>query len=143
MLGPALRERDDVALWPFEGTLDALLADGRIVVAESYPGEFYTHFEMSFPPGPDGKRGKRVQASRAAASRPLLDWAAVHDIALAPELRDSLQDGFGPHAAGEDAFDAVVGVFGMLNVALGTRPPGEPDDARLRRVEGWILGQIP
>jgi hypothetical protein len=31
----------------------------------------------------------------------------------------------------------------MLNVALGHRPPGDPAEHVLRRVEGWILGQQP
>jgi len=37
--------------------------------------------------------------------------------------------------------DAVVGLFGMLNVVLGHRVPGEPIDAVTGAVEGWILGQ--
>lgn len=36
-----------------------------------------------------------------------------------------IQRGF-PH--GDDAFDAVVGLFGMLQVCLGQREPGGPDD---------------
>jgi len=35
----------------------------------------------------------------------------------------------------------VVGLLGMLNVVLGRRPSGEPDDPLVRRLEGWILGQ--
>ena len=49
-------------------------------------------------------------------------------------------DGFGGGADGEDRFDAVVGLWGMLDVALGNRAPGEPDD-KTTWVEGWILGQ--
>jgi hypothetical protein len=52
-----------------------------------------------------------------------------------------VQSGFGPAPGGEDAFDAVVGLFGMLNLALGLRPLDEPSGERLRRIEGWILGQ--
>ncbi len=143
LLGPALRERNDVVLWPFEGTLDALLQDARIVVAESYPAEFYNHFALSFPAGPDGKRGKRVQASRAGVAPPLLAWAAENEIELAPKLEAALRDGFGPKPSGEDPFDATVGVLGMLNVLLGNRAPGEPTDPTVRHVEGWILGQLP
>jgi hypothetical protein len=43
---------------------------------------------------------------------------------------------------GDDAFDAVVGLFGMLEVVTGKRQPGEPRDDRIRKVEGWILGQV-
>jgi hypothetical protein len=48
------------------------------------------------------------------------------------------------HAAEEppgDAFDAVVGLFGMLEVVLGRREPGELTDEQIRNVEGWILGR--
>ena len=40
----------------------------------------------------------------------------------------------------DDAFDAVVGLFGMLQVCLGRREPGEPNDRGVREIEGWILG---
>ncbi len=143
VLGPALRERKDVVLWPFAGTLDELLQDGLIVVAETYPAEFYSHFALSFPPGPDGKRGKRVQASRAATAPALLDWVAANPVSLDAGLRDLLLDGFGPEKAGEDPFDATVGLLGMLNVVLGGRPSLEPADDDIRQIEGWILGQLP
>ena len=52
-----------------------------------------------------------------------------------------IEDGFGAGASGEDRFDAVAGLFGILNVVLGRRPSGEPDDPVVRRIEGWILGQ--
>jgi hypothetical protein len=143
VLGPALRERTDVTLWPFAGPLATLLRAGGIVVAESYPAEFYGHLGLAFPPGPDGRRGKRVQFSRAANAPALLTWAATLGVALHPALREAISDGFGATADGEDRFDALVGLVGMLNVVLGVRPPGEPDDPRVRRVEGWILGQAP
>jgi hypothetical protein len=53
----------------------------------------------------------------------------------------AVQRGSGTGASGEDRFDAVVGLLGMLNVVLGRRPSGEPDDPLVRRLEGWILGQ--
>jgi ubiquinone/menaquinone biosynthesis C-methylase UbiE len=43
-------------------------------------------------------------------------------------------------AALDDAFDAAVGLFGMLGVVTGRRPEGEPP-VGLGPVEGWILGQ--
>jgi hypothetical protein len=43
--------------------------------------------------------------------------------------------------AGDDAFDTVVGLFGMLQVCLDQRPRDEPDDREIRDVEGWILGR--
>jgi hypothetical protein len=50
-------------------------------------------------------------------------------------------DGFGPSPEGEDPFDATVGLLGMINVSLGYKPPGEPDDKVTRKIEGWIFGQ--
>lgn len=41
----------------------------------------------------------------------------------------------------DDPFEAVVGLFGMLNVVLGRRPAGDPADGEVQRVEGWIRGQ--
>jgi hypothetical protein len=40
----------------------------------------------------------------------------------------------------DDAFNAVVGLFGMLQVCLGQRAPSEPDEPVIRDIEGWILG---
>jgi hypothetical protein len=41
----------------------------------------------------------------------------------------------------DDAFDAVIGLFGMLKVCLGQRATGEPEGEKIREVEGWILGR--
>jgi hypothetical protein len=109
-------------------------------VAESYPAEFYTHLGVTFAPGGGGKR---AQAARAANAATLLSWAACHDVTLDPALAAAVREGFGPAADAEDRFDAVVGAMGMLNVVLGFRPPGEPDEPAVHRVEGWILGQEP
>lgn len=141
VLGPALRERTDVYLWPFAGSLSELLARGGIVIAESYPAEFYTHLGISFPKGREGHSGKRVSHSRAANAELLFAWAAANRVQLERELEDAIRSGFGPAAAGEDPFDAVVGLVGMLNVLFDHRLPGEPADDEIRRVEGWILGQ--
>ena len=39
---------------------------------------------------------------------------------------------------GDDSFDAVVGLFGMLHVCLGERDSGEPNDRAIREIEGWM-----
>jgi hypothetical protein len=63
-------------------------------------------------------------------------------IGLAPGLQLQIDDGFGSTSHGEDAFDAFVGLVGMINVISGRRAPGEPrDDEHVTTVEGWILGQ--
>lgn len=140
VLGPALRDgATSVSVWPFHGPLAALLAPGRVVVAETYPAEFYGHLGVAFRAGRAG--GKRSQADRRASAAALLDRLAQLGVVLDPGLRAQIEDGFGPSPAGEDPFDAVVGLVGMLNVLLGGRPAGEPDEANVRSLEGWILGQ--
>lgn len=136
VLGPALRAGEDLAIWPCDGPLAELLAPGRVMAAEVYPGECYAHLDAQ-----PGRGGKRAQAGRAAAGRGLLAWAGAAGVALTPELRAAIEDGFGARPDGDDPFDTAVGLLGALNVALGLRAPGEPRDERVRRVEGWILGQ--
>ncbi|MFO7664006.1 MAG: hypothetical protein R6X18_15635 [Chloroflexota bacterium] len=138
VLGPALEQRKDVHFWPFAGPLEDLLTRDGVVVAESYPAEFYGHLGLAFRPGRDSKRH---QASRAANAVALLAWAATNPVTFSDELVDALCDGFGETATGEDRFDAAVGLVGMLNVLLGHRPAGNPPDEATRRIEGWILGQ--
>ncbi len=143
VLGPALRSAElDVAIWPFAGRLFDLFRPGRAVIAETYPAEFYTHLGIGFACRPGQRSGKRVQEDRAANAPALLAWARAAGVRLAPALRAELRGGFGSSAEGEDRFDAAVGVFGMLNVVLGRRPPGAPADDVVRKVEGWILGQL-
>ena len=141
VLGPALC-KPNVAVWPFSGSLFRLFRPGCVVVAETYPAEFYTHLGVRFSARRRGeKSGKRVRPDRAANAPVLSAWARTAHVRLAPALRAELQDGFGTSADGEDRFDATVGLLGMLNVVLGHRPPGEPDDEVVHGIEGWILGQ--
>lgn len=139
LLAPALHGRPDVALWPFHGTLEALLRQHRFVVAETYPGEVYGHLGLELR----ARGGKRSPLARRANADRMLAWAAHAGVSLEPELRTAIETGFGAITSGEDAFDAVVGLFGLLEVVRGMRPSGEPDDPIVRRVEGWILGQTP
>lgn len=132
----------DVALWPFDGKLADLLAPGRVVVAEVYPGECYGHLGVSFALRRAGERwGKLSRPARALNARPLLDWARGAGVALDADLRAAVEDGFGEKADGDDRFDCTAGLFAMLNVALGLRPLAEPSDGVLRRVEGWMFGR--
>ena len=69
-------------------------------------------------------------------------WDAQRAVVCQPGLIEASRDGFGPAKDGEDPFDAVVGVFLMLDVILGDCQDGAPDDEAVRRVEGWILEQL-
>jgi hypothetical protein len=138
ILAPAVRMGEIVPLsiWPFSGTFDSLLKPGWVVACEAYPGEFYGHLGVTFP----RKTSKRRQADRLANAPALTHFADEKGIALEPALRDAIADGFGADSYGEDRFDALIGLFGMLNVALGYRPPGDPHAPEIRQIEGWILG---
>jgi hypothetical protein len=136
LLAPALRTGLDLGLWPFLGSLQELLARHQFVVAETYPAEFYRHFGLNL------KGGKGDQAVRRSNAPPLLAWANAAGVDLDPTLRAQIKDGFGDDRRGDDRFDAVIGLFGMLNVVLGRRLSGEPaGDEDVHRIEGWILGQ--
>jgi hypothetical protein len=132
VLAPAENNGDDVLLWPFDGGLGELLQPGKIVVAETYPAECYGWFL------PEPLRGKGKLEVRRAVGSHLKGWAASLDLGLEPALRDMIEKGF---AEGDDAFDAVIGLIGMIAVVTGRRQPGEPNEDRIRKLEGWILGQ--
>ena len=138
LLAPELqRDPGALALWPFDGPLGALVRDRPLVVAETYPAEAGLHLGL---PAPGRGWAKTSQDGRRAQAPALLSWADRRGVALADALRDQIADGFGGRRAAEDPFDAVVGLLGMLEVALGHRAPGAPDDHAVRSVEGWILG---
>jgi hypothetical protein len=67
----------------------------------------------------------------------LLKWAQSAKVTLEPELQRAIEDGF----PNDDAFDATVGLFGMLEVLMNRRGSGEPDEESVRKIEGWIFGQ--
>jgi hypothetical protein len=78
-----------------------------------------------------------------AAGELLFEHARQHEIALSDDLSNEIRSGFGPKPGGEDAFDAVVGLLGML--AALQNWPAQPDPATNMPawlpIEGWIFGQ--
>jgi hypothetical protein len=139
LLQPALQ--DGLLIWPFSGSLEDLLnRPGAVIAAETYPAEFYGHLGIRFGRGSSGG-GKRSQTARLHQASLLTSWARRAGIQLHPALLTQIEAGFGESPSGEDPFDAVTGLFGMLNIVLGCRPPGEPLDPLIRQIEGWILGQ--
>jgi hypothetical protein len=132
IISPACRV--GAKLWPFEGSLGALAKTGGLVLAETYPAEAYGHVGVRFAAG----ESKRRQKDRATFSASILSWSRFNNVALSPELESLIDEGFGPKATGEDAFDAVMGLFGMIEVIDGRRPEGPLHGGKW---EGWILGQ--
>ncbi len=134
VLVPARRR--GARLWPFDGSLAELARTGVPVLAETYPGEAYGHVGVRFAAG----MSKRRQDDRKAAMRDLPAWAARHGVSFDPELAARIADGFGALDRGEDPFDALIGLLGMLEVVDGRRP-ALPAAAGLDPWEGWIIGQ--
>jgi hypothetical protein len=129
---PAL-QGDSVRLWPFDGKLASLFRPGETVIAETYPAQYYSWFAG------DRLRNKTDIKPRMQFGTRLLAWARGSAVVIEPHLVKAIEAGF-PDGE-DDAFDAVVGLFGMLQVVLGRHPSGEPNDETVREVEGWILGR--
>lgn len=134
-LVPGLAAGAPYALWPFAGGIHALLAPGRAVLAEVYPAEALRHLGLVM------RGSKRVQRDRAALGGALLDVMAARGVTPSRALRGMAEEGFGADAAGEDRFDSVIGLLGLIGVLDGARPDFVPEDDAVRRWEGWVLGQ--
>ncbi len=132
VIAPALKEQR-IKLWPFDGILQELLLPGTTVVAETYPTQYHSSiFGTQFV-------GKGKLENRKAQALPLQTWATKNSVSLSTELHAVIQGGFVDGK--DDAFDAVIGLFGMIEVALGLRPEGRHTHSKLSKIEGWILGQ--
>jgi len=136
---PALAESDrSYAIWPFDGTLADLLAANDAVIVETYPAEAYGLLGLRM--GSPGTK-KTSQASRRAEASRLLQWCAEHNVEPDRPLQRDIEDGFGPRKSGEDPFDAVAGLFGMIDtLSLGGEPP-LPSAHAVREIEGWMFGR--
>ena len=104
---------------------------GNVVIAETYPAEYYGWLFRT------RLKGKGNLAVRQQAGGDMLRWADDAGVLLDSDLIEMIRQGF----PNDDAFDATVGLLGMLEVALGRRPSGEPIDSVITSLEGWIFGQ--
>jgi len=112
--------------------LPDLLLPGTTAVAETYPTEYYSRIFGQL------RGSKTVQTNRAEVGKQILFWASQNEIRLSETLPEEILAGFN---SGDDAFDAVIGLFGMLEVVIGKHPEGHHPDPATAQVEGWILGQ--
>ncbi|HEY0205774.1 MAG TPA: hypothetical protein VGC15_16645, partial [Acetobacteraceae bacterium] len=135
LLLPALAGPAPPALWPFDGALADLLAPGRVAVAECYPAEAMRQLGLRM------NGSKRRHADRIALGPALRDSLAALEARPDPALDAMLDAGLGADAAGEDRLDCLLGLLGLLQVLIGRRADAVPDDAWVRRWEGWVLGQ--
>jgi hypothetical protein len=140
LLSPAMADHElNLKIWPFSGTLAELCQPGNLVAVETYPAEFYG--QLGLPFSSPGRKSKRRQADRLSFSELLISWASTHGLELATSIQNSIVDGFGSGRHGEDQFDALVGLYGMINIVMGCHVAWEPALPQLREIEGWIFGQ--
>ena len=128
-----------IALWPFDGSLPALLAGpARFVVAEAYPREFYRQIWAP----PRARWSKRRRDDRLDRVPALLAWADSLRVGWETPVARRVAAGLSDGLTGEDEFDAVIGLLGMIAVVTGAIPVGVPDDdPAVLATEGWILGR--
>ena len=138
---PMVEEGDDIGLWPFDGALVDLLESRSIVIVETYPTEFYGH--LGFRLGSGSGNGKQSQSARQAVAKHLLTAALQLGCEFSNAAHEAVGAGFGPRRDGEDSFDAMVGVLGMLKHLHASKPIDAPANPAVWSVEGWILGQCP
>ena len=122
---------DRVALWPFDGPLQDLLAADRPVIAEMYPAFLLRTLGVTV-------ERKSDPAARAACGRALLRRVGDDRRLDLEAVRSLLRSGFGASRAGEDPFDATISCIGLAKLLLDDAMPEPPEAARA--VEGWILG---
>ena len=112
---PLLKESNrDFAVWPFEGALPALLADKRIVLAETYPGLAYAAaLDEPLP-----ARRMRVAKTKREEREYFCDrlakaaWVRAHGVCLGD---------LGPARADDDAFDSHMTAAAVLRCVLEGR----------------------
>jgi hypothetical protein len=142
-LAPAKKSgRIPISIWPFEGGLAELLQPGQIVVAETYPGEYYRHLGIHFSTRRTGQHsGKRDQSDRKANAPTILAASRDVKLMLPVELEELILSGFGSKLVSEDQFDTIVGLLGMMKVIRQELPEPVNLTGELTSIEGWILGQ--
>ena len=134
-LAPALAAGAPFRLWPFAGALHDLLRPEQLAIAEVYPAEALRHLGLKLA------GSKRAEAPRRALAPALRDAMAALNVTPDAVLAEAITSGFGPDAAGEDRFDSLIGLLGLIGVVDGKRPDFIPPDPLIRAWEGWVLGQ--
>ncbi|WP_288038463.1 hypothetical protein [Acidiphilium sp.] len=132
---PAVRR--GASLWPFDGTLAQLSERSRLVLAETYPAAAYRMVDAPFASG----ESKRRQCDRKRKTSAITNWADRHRLRFTKLAQSQLADGFGSHATGEDRYDALLGLLGMIAVTGGHQPERSIWPETGSAWEGWILGR--
>jgi hypothetical protein len=139
LLSPAITNpKLDLSIWPFSGNLENLCRPGKIIVVETYPAEYYHHLELT---SRKQRFSKRRFVDRVQLAASLLNFSRENNLELNPIVRADILDGFGKDLEADHRFDALVGLYGMINIVLGRRSSGEPIPSSISNIEGWIFGQ--
>lgn len=133
LLAPALGG-GQINLWPFAGELAQLLQSPRITVAEVYPAEFYSRL------GIPSRFGKTTQHARAAQAPAIMRWCSNNQVTMPQDLQLAIEVGFNQSVTGEDQFDSLMGLLGMIESVRDPASFRSPDLPVIQSIEGWILG---
>ncbi|WP_110666695.1 DUF429 domain-containing protein [Salinicola halophilus] len=128
--------RRGARLWPFDGELAALARSGMPVLCETWPTLAADRLGVALRHA----QSKRRQADRQSRAQRLLTCHAERgiDVHFTPAARAQIGRGFGTTAAGEDAFDAMLGLLAMIDQVEAFAVPNLGVAQRER--EGWTLG---
>jgi hypothetical protein len=124
-------------IWPFSGDLDLLGSDIVPVIAETYPAEAYGHIGLRFTSG----ESKRRMTDRVSKAGGIFSWAHAQAVKFSDDVELQIRSGFGSDDQGEDRFDALVGLLGMIAQIISGAHQSAPTGPAVRSWEGWILGQ--
>jgi hypothetical protein len=126
--------RDGFNIWPFSGDLTTCSHKPGVTLIETYPGEIYGWLSDT------SELTKSNQNSRAKFLHKLRHDAHANGIEISPAVWADIKDGFGPDYGKDDAFDALIGVMGLIEIAEGRRPENLPNTPSVLNREGWIVG---
>ncbi len=117
-------------LWPYDGDLEQLCERPGVVLAETYPAEACGQIGVAL----GARQSKRRREDRLLQVPRILEWAGERGVEFAGAVRAVLEDGFGERPDGEDRFDALIGLLGMI------RWPAA-QGGKAKRRPGWRPGR--
>jgi hypothetical protein len=128
---------DGFNIWPFSGDLEACSKSPGVTLIETYPGEIYGWLSNT------SELTKSNQDSHKNYLHKLRHDASTKGIEISPAVWADIKDGFAPDHGKDDAFDALIGVMGLIEIAEGRRPEHLPRTPTVLEREGWIVGLNP
>lgn len=127
-------------IWPFDGDLAECSVKPGVTLIETYPGEVY-HW-LNIPDNTPNFR-KSDQTSRQQALANLIKRLPGWNVSISPDLQNRIENGFTDKEGKDDAFDSLIGVMGLIRIAMGQRTEFLPGNTDMTGREGWIVGLDP